>query len=77
LDDDTAMREALMMGLRLQDGIDLGQWSQKFPVPLPHFVNQGKLARLIEENYIHIDEKALRATRAGRQRLNAVLGFLE
>ncbi|MGB9152319.1 MAG: radical SAM family heme chaperone HemW [Alphaproteobacteria bacterium] len=77
IDADTAMREALMMGLRLTEGIDLEKWMKKFATPLPHFLNPERSARLKQEGYIVEDEKTLRATPTGLQRLNAVLGYLE
>ncbi len=76
LDDATAMREALMMGLRLTEGIDLGRWCEKFPTPLPSFLISAKLEKLKKEGLIVEDEKKLRATAAGLQRLDAVLAFL-
>ena len=77
LDNDTAMREALMMGLRLTSGIDLQNWRQKFSTALPEFLPTQPLSYLEKEGYIVRDEKTLRATPAGLQRLNAVLGYLE
>jgi len=72
-----AMREALMMGLRLSEGIDLQKWYAKFATLLPNFLPVDRLARLQEEGYITQDSTTLRATRAGLQRLNAVLGYLD
>ena len=77
LDCATAMREALMMGLRLTDGIDLAAWQKKFQAPLIDFTPAERLARLRQEGYIALTEQKLGATRAGLQRLNAVLGYLE
>lgn len=74
---DTAMREALMMGLRLVEGIDLQNWQKKFGCALPDFLPADRLASLIREGYIAKNEKTLRATPAGLQRLNAILGYLE
>jgi len=65
LDADTAMREALMMGLRLTEGIDLEAWRGKFAAPLTDFLAVERLARLEKEGFIARDEKKLRATRAG------------
>ena len=76
IDQETAMREALMMGLRLSEGIDLVAWDKKFPTKLPEFLPQDRLARLKQENLIVENEKTLRATSAGLQRLNAVLNYL-
>jgi putative oxygen-independent coproporphyrinogen III oxidase len=61
-------REVLMMGLRLAEGV-------------PHARLQGlppadRRAALAEEGYLVDDGRVLRATAAGRQRLNAVLAYL-
>jgi oxygen-independent coproporphyrinogen-3 oxidase len=77
IDQHTAMQEAVMMGLRLAEGIDLCKWQQKFDMALGDFLAAEKLAQLITENYITQNETTLRATRAGLQRLNAVLTYLE
>jgi oxygen-independent coproporphyrinogen-3 oxidase len=76
LDDEIAMREALMMGLRLREGIDHALWRRKFPKSLPEFLPAERLAHLQKEGYIAEDSKTLRATQAGLQRLNAVLDYL-
>ncbi len=76
LDNATAMREALLMGLRLAEGIDIAKWSKKFPESLLTFLPSKKLARLEKEGLIARDKKALKATPAGLQRLNAVLEYL-
>jgi putative oxygen-independent coproporphyrinogen III oxidase len=73
----TAMREALMMGLRLKDGIDLAKWRQKFSTALMDFLPKERLTRLIEEGYIAQNEQTLRALPAGLQRLNSVLSYLD
>jgi putative oxygen-independent coproporphyrinogen III oxidase len=73
---DAAMREALMMGLRLVEGIDLNKWRAKFGAPVDAFLPPEKLRRLEEEDYIFRSAATLRATSAGLQRLNAVLGYL-
>ena len=65
-----------MMGLRLSEGIDLADWAKKFPTPLTQFLPKDRLIRLQKEGYIAVEEKTLRATRTGRQRLNAILGYL-
>ncbi len=77
IDQHTAMQEAVMMGLRLAEGIDTQKWRQKFGMALNDFIPAKKLAHLINENYIAQNETTLRATRAGLQRLNAVLAYLE
>jgi putative oxygen-independent coproporphyrinogen III oxidase len=73
---DTAMREALMMGLRLTEGIDLNLWREKFQTPLPAFMPSERLDRLERDGLIVRDEKSLRASPAGLQRLDALLTYL-
>ncbi|MER2519657.1 MAG: radical SAM family heme chaperone HemW [Bdellovibrionales bacterium] len=76
LDLDMAMREALMMGLRLARGIDLARWRGMFGMPLGEYLPAGKRARLAQEGYWREDDKAMGLTSAGLQRLNAILGYL-
>ena len=70
------MREALMMGLRLSYGISHERWTEKFGSPLADFMSAEKIARLRREGYIANDAHALRATKAGMQRLNGVIQYL-
>ncbi len=71
-----AMREALLMGLRLAQGIDFDAWREKFAVPLIPFIPALRIEKLEKEGLMARDGKSLRATKAGLQRLNAVLNFL-
>ena len=73
---DVAMREALMMNLRLVQGIDAATWQKKFGTSLYDFLPQEKITRLISEKYLAQNETTLHATAAGLQRLNSVLGYL-
>lgn len=75
LDPDTARREALMMGLRLNTGLDETAWREKFGSDLATFLPAAKLNKLRTEGLI-APEGNLRATTAGLQRLNAVLSYL-
>jgi putative oxygen-independent coproporphyrinogen III oxidase len=61
-------REVLMMGLRLAEGLPLAR--------LERPVTQVRLAPLVAEGYLVADGATLRATAAGRQRLNGVLSYL-
>ena len=66
-----------MMGLRLTSKASrMRDWRKKFGVPLSDFIPSDKIARLQREGYLAADEVALKTTATGRQRLNAVLGFL-
>ena len=73
---ESAMREALMMGLRLVEGIDLANWRDKFGVEIDAFAAPDKLKRLQDEGYIVQTPANLRATAEGLQRLNGLLGYL-
>ena len=76
LDESTAKREALMMGLRLTEGLSHQIWQDKFSQSLTDFLTRAKIERLEREGYLINDRKKLQATMAGLQRLNAVLGYL-
>jgi oxygen-independent coproporphyrinogen-3 oxidase len=76
LDEPTAMREAVMMGLRLTEGLDFDRWATKFSKPLCEFLPPSHVEKLREEGLVINDEKTLRATQAGLQRLNAILDYL-
>jgi oxygen-independent coproporphyrinogen-3 oxidase len=76
LDQTTAQREAMMMGLRLAEGISQKSWRQKFGSDLAAMLDAAKLAKLKSEGYLVENANALQATSAGLQRLNAVLDYL-
>lgn len=76
IDNQTALREALMMNLRLTEGIDLQNWKNKFGTSLIDLVTAEKCARLRKEGYLLESDESLTATAAGLQRLNAVLNYL-
>lgn len=68
--------EALMMGLRLVDGVDLDRFRELTGGDLDGFIDPAVTARLIDAGYLERDAARLAATTAGRQRLNAVLRML-
>lgn len=76
LDVNAAMREALMMGLRLVNGIDLQSWHDKFGMSVEEFLPSEKLGRLATENLIVRTATNFRTTASGLQKLNAILGYL-
>ncbi len=76
LDIPTAMREALMMGLRLTSGIAAEGWLNKFGVAFDDFIPAAKIARLQNEGYLMNRTDCVTTTPAGAQRLNAVLRYL-
>jgi putative oxygen-independent coproporphyrinogen III oxidase len=67
-------REALMMGLRLAEGVDAARFRTATGAALESALDRRALARLVEGGFLVADDRGLRATAAGRQRLNSVLG---
>ncbi len=61
------------MGLRLADGIDRVLFASLTGADPVAIVGERRLAPLMEAGYLEVDAGHLRATPAGRQRLNAVL----
>jgi putative oxygen-independent coproporphyrinogen III oxidase len=67
------VEEALMMGLRLAEGIDRMGFAAVAGADPVEALGEAKLAPLVEAGFLEVDATHLRATPAGRQRLNAVL----
>ncbi|MBS0519141.1 MAG: coproporphyrinogen III oxidase [Proteobacteria bacterium] len=67
------MEEALMMGLRLVEGIDRATFAAMTNADPVDALGEARLAPLVEAGFLEIDPAHLRATAAGRQRLNALL----
>ncbi|MBS0221539.1 MAG: coproporphyrinogen III oxidase [Proteobacteria bacterium] len=70
------VEEALMMGLRLADGIDRAAFASVAGADPVATLGEARLAPLVEAGFLEIDSARFRATAAGRQRLNALLGRL-
>ena len=64
------------MGLRLTEGIRFKNFVEAVGQPLDDFVDQGRLAALIDGGFLARDVSALRATPRGLPVLNAVLAEL-
>ncbi len=71
-----AAREALLMGLRLAEGIDPARFAARTGVALDAALEPGMTAAAIAEGYLIRDGAGLRATEAGRLRLDALLGAI-
>ena len=69
-------REALLMGLRLAEGVGLTWFASRTGRRLEQSVDAGVLARCIEEGYLTITPERLSATREGRIRLDSLLAAL-
>ena len=68
--------EMAMMGLRLTEGLWLSRIEEETGASLEGWVSKAALDRLIAGRFLALDRERLRATSAGRQRLDAVLGAL-
>lgn len=69
-------REALLMGLRLTEGIDLRRFTGRTGRTLAQSVDADILARCITEGYLTLTQERLVATREGRIRLDSLLAAL-
>lgn len=67
------VEEALMMGLRLADGIDRATFASVTGVDPVAAIDAARLDPLVRAGFLEIDATHLRATPEGRQRLNALL----
>jgi oxygen-independent coproporphyrinogen-3 oxidase len=70
------LNELTLMGLRLREGIRPGRLLAEGGVTIESAYDADRLRRLIDGGFLVRDEQGLRATRSGRQRLNAVIGEL-
>ncbi len=68
--------EALMMGLRLREGVPAARLSAEAGKDWRDCVDEEKLGHLVAEGYLDVNAAQLTATDAGRQRLNALLAYL-
>jgi oxygen-independent coproporphyrinogen-3 oxidase len=65
--------EMLMMGLRLAEGVAAGAFETETGETLEAALDPARLKLLSDGGFVVLDQQGLRATAAGRQRLNAVL----
>ena len=70
------LTETIMMGLRLKEGISLKKLYQLTGKPLVQLFDEEALYLLKNEGYLGVDDLYLRATDAGRQRLDGVVRCL-
>ncbi len=68
--------ELLMMGLRLTEGVSRARLRAELDADVDALLDSRKLRRLVDGGFLALDADTLRATPAGRQRLNAVLASL-
>ncbi|GBR28077.1 coproporphyrinogen III oxidase [Kozakia baliensis NRIC 0488] len=76
LSTDERAREALLMGLRLSEGIDAARFQARTGLALEDCLDPTIFSAALEENYLERTSERLRATPEGRLRLEALLGAL-
>ncbi len=69
-------REMLLMGLRLSEGVEATRFVQRTGMALNDAIDPDIRDRAVAEGYLHRDDSRLRATPAGRLRLDALLAAL-
>jgi coproporphyrinogen III oxidase-like Fe-S oxidoreductase len=65
-----------MMGLRLTAGVARVDFERVAGASIEHTFDRAALARLVDGEFLVVDETGIRATADGRARLNAVLAAL-
>jgi len=68
--------EAIMMGLRLAEGVPLSRLRGIGGAAVEGMIDPRRVRDLVEEGFLDPSPDLLRATAAGRERLDAVLGHL-
>lgn len=76
LDAPARAAEALMMGLRLTEGVSAERFERTVGRPLGECVDAGRLRRLVRGGFLETSRTGARTTPQGRMVLNAVLGEL-
>ncbi|MGI9504097.1 MAG: hypothetical protein ACR2RE_13695, partial [Geminicoccaceae bacterium] len=70
---DEQIVEMMLMGLRLEDGIDLSRLEKRCGRQLQACVDQAALDSFVAEGWLLLSEQRLQATAEGFLRLNAIL----
>jgi len=70
------LAEMVMMGLRLSEGISRAAFEAELGAAPEALLPAERLQRLAAEGYLVLDDTGLSATPEGRQRLDALLGYL-
>ena len=68
--------EALLMGLRLREGVDLGQFTERFGFPSDSLVDERRLGFYRNQGLVWQDGTRIGVTEAGMPLLDALLGEL-
>lgn len=70
------LQEALMMGLRLREGVPYTRLESAFGGDISSVIPAQKIVRLVEEGIVENNHDIIKTTPAGFKCLNAVLGYL-
>jgi len=73
---DQKFTEALMMGLRLYEGVPLSRLEKAAGRPLPDVLDIDKVRRLRDEGMLEANDNCIQVTQAGMLRLNSILDYL-
>ena len=73
---DERAEEALMMGLRLNKGIDRQQFSQTIGRDIMHYLDSTRLQQLQDEGFITLEDTNLRLSKKGMPLLNTLISQL-
>lgn len=76
IDAHEARLEMVMMGLRLREGIPRSRLASTLGQDVEDLFDSAALTALLDAGYLAIDDARIKATAAGRQRLNTVLDHL-
>ena len=73
LDRELRLAEMVMMGLRLSEGIPRGRFARELAAEPEAIFDPARIAAAAEAGYLALDRQGLRATAAGRRRLDALI----
>lgn len=76
LSPETQALEMIMMGLRLEEGIEFKRFSSEIGHPIENFINASQLQLLEKEGYLRKSPTTLSLTPQGRNNLNSILKML-
>jgi len=76
IDTTERLTEMVMMGLRLRTGIERTAFRRELDAEPEEVLPAASLRLLIDGGFLELDDETLRATDAGRLRLDALLGRL-
>lgn len=76
LNQEDILQEALMMGMRLRDGVSIERCEHLSGLPFSDHVDMDRLDIVIKEGWANREGDVLRLTREGMLRLNALLPYI-